>query len=260
MCPHARHGLHWCDCVTEPLPDVPILIAHRGYAARFPENTLLALAAAVDAGARHVEIDVLLSADGVPVLFHDRDCGRLCGMPGAIHDYPLDALRAMSSYAPDRFGERYRGTRIPTLAEFAAWLGRHPDVTAFVEIKRQAVEQFGCAGVLAAVSQALAPVRAQTILISFSLAVLAAARPSWPRIGVVVDRLAELDEAAVSALPCEIAFCDIAGLPPAGPFVLRQSLAVYEVDDAATARSLAARGATYIETFAIGELSQALRS
>ncbi|HEY9197768.1 MAG TPA: glycerophosphodiester phosphodiesterase family protein, partial [Gammaproteobacteria bacterium] len=49
----------------------PILIAHRGYAARHPENTLSALQAAVAAGARWLEFDVQLSADHEPVLLHD---------------------------------------------------------------------------------------------------------------------------------------------------------------------------------------------
>ena len=47
------------------------LVAHRGYAARYPENTRESLAAAVRAGARFLEFDVQLSADGVPVLLHD---------------------------------------------------------------------------------------------------------------------------------------------------------------------------------------------
>jgi hypothetical protein len=42
---------------------LPTIIAHRGNAAEFPENTLEALQSAVDLGVRHVELDVQLSAD-----------------------------------------------------------------------------------------------------------------------------------------------------------------------------------------------------
>jgi len=48
------------------------LVAHRGWQRRYPENTLPAIKGALDAGARYIEVDVQLSADGVPVLFHDR--------------------------------------------------------------------------------------------------------------------------------------------------------------------------------------------
>ncbi|MGF1546037.1 MAG: glycerophosphodiester phosphodiesterase family protein, partial [Thiotrichales bacterium] len=60
------------------------LVAHRGYALRYPENTLPAIEAALAAGARYVEIDVQLSADQVPVLFHDRSLMRMCEVTGAL--------------------------------------------------------------------------------------------------------------------------------------------------------------------------------
>ncbi len=245
----------------KPSSDLPsCLIAHRGYASRFPENTLLALDSAIQAGARYVEVDVLLSADGVPVLFHDRDCHRLCGVSGAIHDYPLAALRELTAYSPDRFGDRYRGTPIPTVEELALWLGRHPAVTAFVEIKRQAAERFGPAAVVEATWRALGPARAHTVLISFSREVLAAARPLWRQIGVIADHLTELHDAAVRGLHCEIAFCDLAGLPADGPFTTPVPLAIYEVPDVDTACRVLTRGATFIETFAVGELFAAWQS
>ena len=50
---------------------LPELVAHRGNAADFPENTLPALRSALDAGIPWVEIDVHLSADGVPFVIHD---------------------------------------------------------------------------------------------------------------------------------------------------------------------------------------------
>ena len=50
-------------------PNQPKLVAHRGYAHAYPENTLLAIQQAVEAGAKYIEFDVLLSADQLPVLF-----------------------------------------------------------------------------------------------------------------------------------------------------------------------------------------------
>ena len=47
------------------------IIAHRGYSARAPENTLAAIDLAIEAGADAVEFDLHTAGDGNPVLFHD---------------------------------------------------------------------------------------------------------------------------------------------------------------------------------------------
>lgn len=234
------------------------LVAHRGYARRYPENTLLALEAAATAGARYVEVDVQLSADGVPVLFHDHDCQRLCGVPGTIDERPLAAIAALSASERARFGDTFAGNKVATATDLAGWLTDHPTVTAFVEIKRQAVDRFGAPAVVAATHRALRVVLAQTVLISFSLPALAAGRHHWPMIGVVAERFAEFDSPAVRSLACDYLFCDIGGLPPTGALTTPVPLAVYEVDDAVTARALSARGAALVETFAIAELRAAL--
>jgi glycerophosphoryl diester phosphodiesterase len=57
--------------------DVPRVIAHRGLSARFPENTHAAFAAAIEAGADGVELDVQMTRDGVPVIFHDETLARV---------------------------------------------------------------------------------------------------------------------------------------------------------------------------------------
>jgi phosphatidylglycerol phospholipase C len=48
----------------------PQAIAHRGYKAKFPENTMGAFRGAVDVGADAIETDIHLSKDGVVVLSH----------------------------------------------------------------------------------------------------------------------------------------------------------------------------------------------
>lgn len=54
----------------------PLVIGHRGASARRPENTLSAFLAAWHAGVTWVEADTQPTADGVPVLLHDRDLDR----------------------------------------------------------------------------------------------------------------------------------------------------------------------------------------
>jgi glycerophosphoryl diester phosphodiesterase len=52
---------------------LPQTIAHRGYKAKFPENTMGAFRGAVEVGADAIETDIHLSKDGVVVLSHVRD-------------------------------------------------------------------------------------------------------------------------------------------------------------------------------------------
>ena len=51
---------------------MPQIIGHRGFKARYPENTLLAFKAAIDAGAQALETDVHITKDGQVVLSHVR--------------------------------------------------------------------------------------------------------------------------------------------------------------------------------------------
>lgn len=63
-----------------------LVIAHRGFSTRHPENSLKAFEAAIAAGADAIETDVRLSRDGVPVCSHDPDLKRLNDRPESIAD------------------------------------------------------------------------------------------------------------------------------------------------------------------------------
>lgn len=235
------------------------LVAHRGYAYRFPENTLVALEGAVAAGARYVEVDVQMTLDGVPMLFHDGDCLRLCGIPGPLARYPYSLVSTLSASWPARFGAQFLGNPLASLVDLVSFLERHPNVTAFVEIKQEALHAFGERRVIETVFAVLQPVLAQTVLISFSVPALRVGRSLWPRIGVVTRRYGQFRARGVQALAPEYHFCDRKGLPRWGRLAhVGCDLVVYEIDDAALACSLGHRGATLIETFAVAELAAAL--
>lgn len=71
------------------------VIGHRGARTLAVENSLLSLRAAADAGADGVEIDVQLSADGEPVVFHDDDLLRLCAIDAPLRRLAWKELRAL---------------------------------------------------------------------------------------------------------------------------------------------------------------------
>jgi len=70
----------------------PRILAHRGLAVEAPENTLLAFAHAIAAGARYIETDVHASADGHAIIAHDPDLRRLLGRPERIDGLGREAL------------------------------------------------------------------------------------------------------------------------------------------------------------------------
>jgi glycerophosphoryl diester phosphodiesterase len=86
----------------------PLILGHRGYRARYPENTLLAFRKAFEAGADGVECDVQKSRDGRYVIAHDPGTKRVTGVPGAIAELSFEELRRLD------FGG---GERIPELPE-----------------------------------------------------------------------------------------------------------------------------------------------
>jgi len=114
------------------------VIAHRGFAGRYPENTVAAVEAAVRGGwdssdgdsERHapapmVEVDVLPTADGTPVVFHDDDLGGLTDRSGLVWETGTDIVTGATVLATDE--------TVPTLAEVLAAV---PDsVSVNVELK-----------------------------------------------------------------------------------------------------------------------------
>lgn len=235
----------------------PILIAHRGYAARYPENTLIALQAAVDAGAGWLEFDVQLSADRVPVLLHDTTLRRTAGRPDSVFALTADQLTARSAGESGRLGTRFDYVTIPTLAAVADWLRTQPRVRACVEIKTESIRRFGIEAVHRAVVHALGPAREQCVLISFDDAFLFAARLAVPMpIGWVVSECDEASMRRTRILAPDMLFVDQQLLPPEPEALWTGGWrwAVYEVTDAGQALALSARGIDFVETMAVGEL------
>lgn len=96
-------------------PPRPRVIAHRGVASEAPENTLPAIAKAIELGCAMAEIDLRYTADGEVVLMHDDTVDRTTGGAGRVSDKTLAGLRSLDAGA--RSGEGFRGTRVPTLQE-----------------------------------------------------------------------------------------------------------------------------------------------
>jgi glycerophosphoryl diester phosphodiesterase len=93
----------------------PEIIAHRGFSARAPENTLSAFEAAIEVGAESIELDVQTAACGTPVVFHDLMLGRTTNGVGPVQRRSLVQLKALD--AGSWFGDNFIGETVPTLAQ-----------------------------------------------------------------------------------------------------------------------------------------------
>ena len=98
------------------------MIGHRGAAGCAPENTLAGLRKAKELDCRWVEFDVRLTADSQLILLHDERLERTTDGRGKAALMPLDRVRGYD--AGYRFGDDYRGERVPTLAEAIGVLER----------------------------------------------------------------------------------------------------------------------------------------
>lgn len=120
------------------VPGRTLNIAHRGGDATAPEATLPALAAAVEAGADILELDLHRTADGVVVALHDDELDRTTDGQGPLSALSFEALRRMDAgYRWTADGGqshpwRGRGVVVPTLREA---LDSHPATPFILEIK-----------------------------------------------------------------------------------------------------------------------------
>src|SRR4051812_14588222 len=95
-----------------PALQFPIAVAHRGANRVAPENTLPAYEAAIALGCDYVEIDVRATRDGHLVLLHDRTVDRTTDGTGHAAEMDFATIRALD--AGVKFGDAFRGTRVPT--------------------------------------------------------------------------------------------------------------------------------------------------
>ncbi len=240
---------------------LPKLVAHRGYTQHYPENTLLGLEAAIKAGAAFLEVDIQLSKDHVPFLFHDRDLQRLCGQKGALHDYSAAELAGFRASDSDRFHDKYTDNPITSLSSLVELMQRYPEVGVFIELKRSSLEKFGHEDMVEKVLSILEPVRSQCIIISYNIESLAYVREhyKWP-VGAVIDKWSERNNKAIEQLNPQYLFCDLESLPEQGEVsYLASHIAVFECTDPTVALALHKRGVAFVETFAIGEMHDQLQ-
>jgi glycerophosphoryl diester phosphodiesterase len=240
--------------LSSPLPD---LIAQRGDAEEYPENTLPALRSALELGARHLAFDVQLTADRQPVLLNDANLKRMAGLDRSALELSWHQLAEVSITGPARF--QHMDIGVPTLAQAAMLLGAHPTVTAFVEIKRASLRVFGTDVVVRKICEVLRPVVRQCVLVSRDLTAVHHVRQiSSYRIGWILSEYSNLSALKCEALVPDYLLCDHELLTDSNAQLWRGPWrwVINNVSSREAAVRLAARGARLVATT---QLRRALR-
>lgn len=176
----------------------PLIVAHRGTPATHPENTLPSFEAAIALGATIIELDVRLSADGVPVVMHDPTLDRTTDGSGPVHARTAAELARVNAGAAD---ER---APVPALADVLAVASGRAAVA--IEIKNLPGEPAYEARREAAVEAVHAELartafRGAVLVISFNPASIAASRAMAPDVptGFLTTELVDQREALAHA-------------------------------------------------------------
>ena len=125
--------VHATTHLPSPVPTRSGVVAHRGASAEFPELTRVAYQQALDEGAEALELDVRLTADGVPVLLHDPRTTRVSNKEMWVHSSTLDELSGLDvgSWHP----VHRKPEPLLTLRSFLVLAEAYPDVKLFFETK-----------------------------------------------------------------------------------------------------------------------------
>lgn len=155
------------------------VIAHRGSSGQAPENTLASLHLAGQQGIKWVEIDVMLSADGVPVIFHDDYLSRTTNGDGLIHKTSLNQLKRLD--AGSWKGQEYQQQTIPTLLEAIEVISQY-GMGLNLELKPcEGLEEETTAASISVLKKCW-PKDLPLLLSSFNYFSLTSARELWPEI------------------------------------------------------------------------------
>lgn len=235
------------------------VIAHRGFSARAPENTVVALVLGLDAGADAVEFDLHVAADGVPVLMHDETLERTTNGSGLVEATSTDVLSGLD--AGSWFSDAFRGESVPTLEQALIAIRDRPG-TIYAEVKRSRrhADLPAVADVVAACG-----VLDRTVFISMDWIALDRIRDVQPTaaIGYIIERVDRAEAALARVRDDESALLDFdARILLANPDIAltcvedQVPMACWTVNDVETAARMLALGVPRITTNEVALLAK----
>ncbi len=112
---------------------LPRVIAHRGASASRPENTIAAFDAALDEGCDGIELDLQLTRDGVPVVYHNRTLHKIGGGRYVVRQRDWDIIRTLD--AGGWHDRRFAAERVPTLDNVLERYARRTELLLEIKVR-----------------------------------------------------------------------------------------------------------------------------
>ena len=232
------------------------LVAHRGLQSNYPENTLIAITKAIEAGARFIEIDLQYSKDRLPVISHDDNLNRVGANANFhFHNHDREEITSQSAHEPRRFNNKFVGEKIPKLEDILPIVNNYPEVTFFLELKHETLHQKDFQDSLNTLSKILKNVTEKIVVISFDLELIYLISRDYNfRRGIVLTHFSDLDLDRIELIKPEFIFLDFNLIPSnfilsEHPIAKMTQFVCYEVDNYELATNLLNRGVNMIETF-----------
>lgn len=166
-----------------PMQDIyegrTLVLGHRGASGSAPMNTLPAFELALAQGADGIELDTHLTKDGVLIVLHDFTVDHTTDGSGYARDMTLAEIKQLD--AGHKFGDSFRGTRIPTLDEVFDCVGSKLFINVEIKSESQATD-----GVEQAVADCIRrhDLQSSSIVSSFNPYALQRFRPILPEVPI----------------------------------------------------------------------------
>jgi len=238
--------------VLSSLQKVPLLVAHRGYAAKYPENSLLAMKKALELGVGILEMDIQLTKDEKPVLLHDVTLTRVSSVDYSIFDLNFSDLENYFLSETKKFGDQYLQNPFTDLDALIQLASKNTKINLLVEIKQESIDFFGTHKVASIITSSLKSLKSQVTIIAYDEEFLQALKNQY-RLGFIVTQWADIDRIVTNHFSPELVICNYKKIPSNYVNFSNTSWdwVLYEIVDPKLALAFAAKGVKFIETMEV---------
>lgn len=241
------------------------LVAHRGDMTTYPENSLLALRAAAELDFKYLELDIQFSKDLTPFVIHDENLIRTTGINENVYESTTNELLSHRVLCEIDDEETNALLYLAPLEKTVEVLNNFPDITLFVEIKRQALDHLDLEVVVDTVLRDLEGAKFKFVIISFVKEVIeyvqqkenySAGQPTYCSTGWVVSNYDPVNQAIADEMQPEYLFCNVKKInKPASLWEGPWKWVLYDITNPTFAYELLEQGVDLVETGDIVKLN-----
>lgn len=256
-----------CDCDARQVG----IVGHRGSGTNTSgrpqaENTLPSFDAAIDAGAKTIELDLRLTSDGELVVMHDASAKRTTGRDACVSQMTAAEIAALDAGVGT--AQEGKGVRVPSFADVLGHMASRADIEINAELKTQGED--GCpatdpSAIADAAEKALRPFdgKSRVIVSSFEPQALEAFRAKALDVRVALLSFDPADVATAKSMGCvAIQFSHLVATPEAIGAAHEAGLEVHvwTVDVESTMQTMIERKVDRIITNEVGTLKATIQA